>query len=168
MKISLFYCCFCCCCRHRCWWYFSCCCFFSCTLLIYSSVRTLELNLHRARALFFLLICPLHYLHTLTVSPFDMFVAKLTNCICYVLFLFFFLRVGVHSVGVAAAAAVATLFMSHIRNACGKRSNFLHQCFKHSQVHNHTSIRAYVCSYKYGCFLFQLVILIHFLFAHMN
>lgn len=42
-----------------------------------------------------------------------------------------------------AAAAVATLFMSHIRNAYSKRSNFLHQCFKHTL--KCTSIRVCVC-----------------------
>lgn len=134
-KFHFFYCCYCCC-RHRCWCYLCC---FSCTLLVYSSLCTLQLNLHRESS-FLSFICPwalsLHY--TLIVSPsFDMFVAKLalafaSSC--------FFSLVRVHSIGAAAAAAaVATLFMSHIRNAYSKRSNFLHQCFKH------TPVRVYVC-----------------------
>lgn len=160
-KFHFFYCCFCC--RHRCW---CCFCSFSCTLLIYSSSSSSALyasvKLASRVSLIHLSMSIELTLHTHCFTIRYMLAAKLTNCIGYVSY-FFFALVRVHSIG---AGAVATLFMSHIRNAYSKRSNFLHQCFKHTQVHEHTCFS--LCVDKYGCFLFQLLILIHFLFAHMN
>lgn len=93
-KFHFFYCC--CCCRQRC--SMLCFCSLSCTLLIYSSSSsssllrcTLQLNLHRERVRFFISSVHEHWaylaLHTYCFTIRYMLVAKLTNCIRYVLFL---------------------------------------------------------------------------------
>lgn len=97
--------------------------------LFFSPYASVKLAL---RAVFFLSFLSMSIELTLHTHCFSIrFVGQVNQCICYVLFLSL---VRVHSI------AAATLFMSHIRNAYIKRSNFLHQCFKYTQTHKYTCV----------------------------